>query len=238
MSNLMLIENGIVPIYQGRSEQQLVNARDLYDYLGVKTPYHKWIARRINKYGFIFGEDFWTFLSETLNGRPSTNYILKLDTAKEFAMVENNERGRSIRKYFIEVEKRYKRSSAQEAKRIAQREAGKMVRSMLTDTIRDIIPETPHKKFAYPNYTRLIYRILFNKSVAELRAERGLKRKDALRDFFGPDELEQIQQYELIITGLIHVGMGYAEIKTILISRHNEQAKISGSGPALKLAEG
>ena len=33
-------------------------------------------------------------------------YALSLDMAKELCMIENNEKGRTIRKYFIEVEKK------------------------------------------------------------------------------------------------------------------------------------
>ena len=33
------------------------------------------------------------------------NYYLTIDMSKELCMVENNETGRKIRKYFIEVEK-------------------------------------------------------------------------------------------------------------------------------------
>ncbi|HBG4993418.1 TPA: antA/AntB antirepressor family protein, partial [Clostridioides difficile] len=38
-------------------------------------------------------------------GRPSKEYVLKLDVAKELAMVQNNNKGREIRRYFIRLEK-------------------------------------------------------------------------------------------------------------------------------------
>lgn len=42
-------------------------------------------------------------------GNKSTNeYYITIDMAKELCMVENNEKGRKIRRYFIETEKRYK----------------------------------------------------------------------------------------------------------------------------------
>jgi phage anti-repressor protein len=238
MNELILIENGLVPIYEGDYGYQLVDARTLHDRLCSKRKFADWIKDRIEKYGFVENEDY-TRISQncetSTGGTTRIEYYLTLDTAKEIAMVEGNEAGRMVRRYFIEAENRLRKLTKKEVKAIASREASKIVRNMLTDTIRDLIPESPNKQFAYPNYTRLIYKILFNKSVAELRAERGLKRKNALRDFFGPDELEQIQQYELIITGLIHAGMGYGEIKDILFARYNEQAKITGSGPMLKM---
>jgi phage anti-repressor protein len=239
MDNMILVENGLVPIYEGDAGEQFVDARVLHKKLEVKTKFADWIKDRIAKYDFAENYDYVRIseIKETRTGATTRiEYCLKMDTAKEIAMVEGNDTGRMVRRYFIEAERRLRRMTKREVKAIASREASKMVRNMLTDTIRDIIPESPNKKFAYPNYTRLIYKILFNKTVAELRDERGVKKKDLLRDHLYGDELEQIQQYELIITGLIHAGMGYAEIKDILFTRHNEQAKITGVGHILKLA--
>lgn len=104
-----------------------------------------------------------------------------------------------------------------------QREAEKIVRNMLTDTIKEKIPDSPHKRFAYPNYTRLIYKMLFNKTTTQLREEKKVPKSKSLRDFFNPDELKEIQQLENIITGLISLGMGYEEIKNMLNQRYLER---------------
>ena len=85
-----------------------VDARELHEFLQVGTRFDIWLNRQIEKYGFIDGQDFCSILIESTGGRPSTEYTLSLDMAKELAMVENNEQGRKARRYFIEVEKRYR----------------------------------------------------------------------------------------------------------------------------------
>ncbi len=102
------IEDGIIPIYESKIKEKLVNARELHEALNSKRDFSNWITDRIKKYNFIEEEDFSTILLESTGGRPKKEYILKLDVAKEIALIENNEQGRIIRKYFIEVEKRYR----------------------------------------------------------------------------------------------------------------------------------
>ncbi len=41
---------------------------------------------------------------------PRKEHIIRLDIAKEMAMLERNEKGKQVRRYFIQVEKRYKGS--------------------------------------------------------------------------------------------------------------------------------
>lgn len=91
-------------------EVNAVNARELWQKLEVKTQFNHWIGRRIKDYGFEDGVDFTVVKNgHGINGqfRP-TEYIISIDMAKELAMVENNEQGRKIRRYFIEVEKQYR----------------------------------------------------------------------------------------------------------------------------------
>ena len=86
---------------------ETVSARELHEFLGSKQEFANWIKNRIEKYGFIENHDFLITLSKTPNGgRPSQEYFITLDMAKQLAMVENNEKGMQVRKYFIECEKK------------------------------------------------------------------------------------------------------------------------------------
>jgi phage anti-repressor protein len=91
-----------------RDGKQAINARELHQKLGSKYQFANWIQERIEKYGFVENQDYEVFkenLKNSKGGRPSKEYALSLDMAKELCMIENNEKGRMIRKYFIEVEK-------------------------------------------------------------------------------------------------------------------------------------
>lgn len=106
----------LVPVFSGTlagQPTQLCNARDLHGFLEVGDRFDQWISRRIETYGFADGEDFCTKLCKT-RGRPATDYHLTLDTAKELAMVENNDKGRQVRRYFIQIEKEARKVGAGE----------------------------------------------------------------------------------------------------------------------------
>lgn len=108
MSNLTILENGIIPIYQD-GNGQVADARELHNFLGIKRQFADWIKDRIEKYGFVENEDYVS-LSQKCEGNNATriDYYLTIDTAKEIAMVENNKKGKEARRYFIEVEKKLK----------------------------------------------------------------------------------------------------------------------------------
>lgn len=84
------------------SEVNSVNSRDIYEYLEINSQYANWIQRAIEKYDFEENNDFNIFVKPTNNQK---DYIVTMDMAKELCMVSNTEKGKEVRKYFIEVEK-------------------------------------------------------------------------------------------------------------------------------------
>ena len=103
----------LIPVFNGTIANEttlLVNARDLHTFLGVGKRFASWITERIAEYGFVENQDYMIASQiREAKGRGGYNrkdYHLTLDTAKELAMVERNEKGRQIRRYFIECEKK------------------------------------------------------------------------------------------------------------------------------------
>ena len=93
---------------------QTVNARELHAFLESNRQFGNWIQERIEQYDFVEGVDFLTNLLKTpTGGRPSKEYYISLDMAKELSMVERNQKGKEARKYFISCEKRLKQIGAQ-----------------------------------------------------------------------------------------------------------------------------
>lgn len=86
--------------------EPMVVGRDLHKMLEVATPYDKWFPR-MAEYGFMEGEDFSTFLSESTGGRPAVDHLIKIDMAKELCMIQRTEKGKQARQYFIQIEKDY-----------------------------------------------------------------------------------------------------------------------------------
>ncbi|MDJ3783411.1 antA/AntB antirepressor family protein [Salmonella enterica] len=113
--------NQLIPVFNGTISNEsalLCNARDLHSFLAVGKVFAAWITSRLEEYEFIENQDY-ILLSNSgkqTSGRGGHNrkdYHLTLDTAKELAMVERNEKGRQIRRYFIECEKQLRQQQIQ-----------------------------------------------------------------------------------------------------------------------------
>ncbi len=114
---------------------------------------------------------------------------------------------------FNQMESELKRLYTERQQWQIERDKGVVIRHILTDTIKMKITESPNKRFAYPNYTNLIYRNLFGKTAKELESDYGVKAKENLRDFFTGDDLAKVQSMEMLVSSLINCGWGYQQIK-------------------------
>lgn len=112
--------NEIITINQtmiNNTEVNAVNARDLHEVLESETKFADWIKRRLDETDAIENVDYLCLSQKRETQRSdgqkgvakTTEYILSTDIAKEIAMLERNEKGKQVRRYFIEVEKAYKR---------------------------------------------------------------------------------------------------------------------------------
>ena len=86
------------------AENPTVSARELYDRLNIKSNFTTWF-RRMCEYGFEDGKDFFPKMEESTGGRPSEEFAMKIDMAKEICMLQRSPEGKQIRQYFIDLEK-------------------------------------------------------------------------------------------------------------------------------------
>ncbi len=137
-----IVSNGKI----GGQQIQTVDARELHAFLEVKTSFNDWITRRIQDYDFEEEKDFSLFLSKSDGGRPTKEYAISLDMAKELAMVERNEKGKQARQYFIECERRAKDP-------VAALNDPSTLKNLLLDNVEKVIALEAHIKANEPKTT-------------------------------------------------------------------------------------
>lgn len=104
--------NELLKIDLNENQEPIISGRELHQVLEVKTQYTKWFDRMC-EYGFTQNVDYVLVSQKCQTNNPKnpyteiTDHALKLDMAKEIAMIQRNEKGKQVRQYFIEVEKEY-----------------------------------------------------------------------------------------------------------------------------------
>lgn len=100
--------NELITTTHNERGEIIISGRELHEFLGVSTQYTKWFERMCD-YGFINGTDFITVSQKRLTAQGNTttfiDHHLKLDMAKEIAMLQRTEKGKQARQYFLQLEK-------------------------------------------------------------------------------------------------------------------------------------
>ncbi|WP_439916517.1 antA/AntB antirepressor family protein, partial [Clostridioides difficile] len=123
MNDLKLIENeGLIKVYTTDEDIKVVDGRELWEGLEVEKDFSDWIKSNLENVDAVEGIDFSTLKGKTSEqgGRPSIEYILNLEIAKEICLVagasprankELKRNSKNYRKYLIAVEEKYKVSN-------------------------------------------------------------------------------------------------------------------------------
>lgn len=92
-------------------EKPAVSARELHEFLEVKTAYKDWFPRMC-EYGFTRGEDFNPLKNERVQIEGERRVVrnvddaaVTIDMAKEICMLQRNEKGKMARQYFLQLER-------------------------------------------------------------------------------------------------------------------------------------
>lgn len=97
--------NELINITLNENHEPVISARQLHTALGVTDRFSRWFER-MSVYGFEENTDYvGCEIFHDLARKKVKDYIIKLDMAKEIAMLQRNEKSKEVRKYFIQVEK-------------------------------------------------------------------------------------------------------------------------------------
>lgn len=100
--------NNLINVTLNENQEPVVSGRRLHQALGVKTRYNDWFNRMID-YGFAENEDYLAITQKRVTAQNNettfNDHVLKLDMAKEIAMIQRTDKGKEVRQYFIQVEK-------------------------------------------------------------------------------------------------------------------------------------
>lgn len=88
-------------------DTQTISARELHSTLNIGTKFTTWFERMC-EYGFTEGNEFFPKKGETskqCGGRPSADYDISVDMAKQICMIQRTPEGKAVRQYLIDLEK-------------------------------------------------------------------------------------------------------------------------------------
>lgn len=233
----------IVPVNSGLiggREANIVSAKALHKVLGVGRDYSTWLSDRIKDYGFEQGVDYVVFDSPILGNQSAENNQLdggwvtkrggdrrskdtglSLGMAKEMAMVERNEQGRAVRRYFIQCEEELQRSVPEIAARYRQHlkarinAAGRFTAMCEALELARMEQGKTTQRHHYTNESNMLSRIVLGGLTAKQWAQaNGVEGEP--RDSMNAEQLEHFAYLENTNITLIDMGMEFDQRKAEL----------------------
>lgn len=155
-------------------DTQMVSARELHEKLHISTRFNDWFPRMC-EYGFTENEDFYSKMSKTENGgRPSKDYEISVDMAKQICMIQRTPEGKACRQYLIDLEKAW--NTPEQVMARALKIANKTIDSLRSDNTKLIEDNTRMKpKEIFADAVSASETSLLVRDVAKLIRQNGVK---------------------------------------------------------------
>ncbi|HFY5129519.1 TPA: antA/AntB antirepressor family protein [Salmonella enterica subsp. enterica serovar Typhimurium] len=224
----------VIPGHIGGRETNIVSAKALHKALGVGKDFSTWITDRISEYDFTIGHDYSVHKTISPNlgkipngaayskikqsGRPGKDYLLSVGMAKELAMIERNDQGRAIRRYFIQCEEELQRSVPEIAARYRRQLKARLSAANnfkpMCDALNMARAEMGKttQQHHYTNESNMISRIVLGGLTAKQWARiNGYSGEP--RDHMNAEQLEHLPYLESTNITLIDMGMEYEQRK-------------------------
>lgn len=226
MKELTLVKNEVprTPIETALEidEQGYTTAKKLYAWLELdESHYSRWVQANITENPFAEkGSDYSPLRASKIGrGQFAQDYRISAPFAKRLAMAAKSERGEQARIYFVMCEQMLVKLAKERERLLLERAKGIAVRKSLTDVIIASGENDRMKGHGCSVYTELIYKAALGKTTRQLRDNRGLDKRDNVRDNLTADELEQVRKVEDAISSLISLGHQYDDIKEFMLSK-------------------
>lgn len=239
--NVILDYQALLPVLQDEDENW-ISAKLLHKQLKVGRDFSEWIKKQINDMELSEFTDYKTETPSKGNQRKyggdnrSIDYLLKVSTAKEIAMVAGSKGGRTskelkemsklVRKYFIIIEKAFKNRVKWNHNRKNTLINCKELRGALIihkQNLLNGVPEWMTISNLYIIEFSLLNSVILGMSATQYRKENNISSTDQIRNYFSDDQLDDVERLErydaqLIISQEI---FSYDERKQILQKEYN-----------------
>lgn len=238
---VILDYQAFLPILQ-EDDENWISAKLLHNQLKVSRDFSEWIKKQI--YDMELSESTDYKIETPAKGNQckyggdnrSIDYLLRVSTAKEIAMVAGSKGGRTskelkemsklVRHYFIIVEKAFKNRVKWNHSRKNTLINCKELRGALIVHKQDLlngVPEWMTTTNLYIIEFSLLNSVILGMSATQYRKENNISSTDQIRNYFSDDQLDDVERLERYDAQLIFSQeiFSYDERKQILQREYN-----------------
>jgi phage anti-repressor protein len=186
-----------------------VDFDDAWQWVGYST---KGNALRVLQDNFEEENDFCLSKKISKKGRGGHNentYYLSPDCFKSFCMMAGTPKGKEVRRYYLDLEKKY-RSLVQD------RKLAKLARRDFTDVLQASGLNVAMHGFAFKQFTDLINKVVLGMDARRYREANKLPKDANVREYLTPVQRAGIAKIEKLVGAAIEVGADYYKVKAMI----------------------